>query len=500
MEPHIGARIADIREAQGITQSTLAGMIGTTQSAIARMETGKQNVSADMLNKLGNALKKNLITLSPGTMNLEIHGGKKLKGTIVTSTSKNGAVGLLCASLLNKGKTHLKKMPRIEEVHRIIEVLESIGVRVDWNGSDVTITPPKKFDLKHIDEEAAKKTRSIVMFIGPLIRHMKHFSLPQSGGCKLGSRTVRPHFYGLEHFGVSIDTTDDKFIVNISPVCPEEIILYESGDTVTENVLMAAALSPCKTTIKYASANYQVQELCAFLKLCGVEIEGVGTTTLVVHGVETIDADIEYTLAEDPTDTMFFLAAAIITNSSITIKRCPIDFLELELLKLEKMGFKYSKSKPYLAHNGLTRLVDIQTKPSKLISLHEKIYARPYPGLNIDNLPFFAVIATQAEGQTLIHDWVYEKRALYFTELDKLGADTVLADPHRIYVTGPTKLRANELICPPALRPATILLIAMLGAQGRSVLRNIYSINRGYENLVERLTKLGAKVQYLNEF
>jgi UDP-N-acetylglucosamine 1-carboxyvinyltransferase len=164
------------------------------------------------------------------------------------------------------------------------------------------------------------------------------------------------------------------------------------------------------------------------------------------------------------------------------------------------MGFKYKKSKPYFSANGVTRLVDITTSPSKLTSLHEKIYARPYPGLNIDNLPFFAVIATQAQGQTLIHDWVYEKRAIYFTELDKLGAETVLADPHRIYINGPTKLRPNELICPPALRPATILLIAMLGAEGRSVLRNIYSINRGYENLVERLSSLGADIRYLEEF
>jgi UDP-N-acetylglucosamine 1-carboxyvinyltransferase len=197
---------------------------------------------------------------------------------------------------------------------------------------------------------------------------------------------------------------------------------------------------------------------------------------------------------------MFFLAAAIVTQSSITITRCPIEFLELELLKLEKMGFKYKKSKTYLSHNGVTKLVDIVTQPSKLIALHEKIHPSVYPGLNIDNLPFFAVIATQAEGQTLIHDWVYEKRAIYFTELDKLGADTVLADPHRIYITGPTQLRANELICPPALRPATILLIAMLGAKGRSVLRNIYSINRGYEKLIERLSSIGADVAYLDEF
>lgn len=309
-----------------------------------------------------------------------------------------------------------------------------------------------------------------------------------------------PHFYALEHFGVDIKTTDKNYEITKVAKTPSEIILYESGDTVTENALFAAAKTPSTTIIKYASANYMVQEICVFLELLGVKIEGVGTTTLKVTGVEDINKNISYTLSEDPTDSMFFLAVAIVTNSAITITRCPIEFLELELLKLEKMGFKYTKSKVYLSENGFTKLVDITTKPSKLVALHEKIHPSVYPGLNIDNLPFFAVIATQAEGQTLIHDWVYEKRAIYFTELEKLGADTVLADPHRIYITGPTKLKPNELICPPALRPATILLIAMLGAKGRSVLRNIYSINRGYEKLVERLSSLGAKISYLDEF
>ena len=500
MNQNIGARIADMREAQGMTQATLAKTLKTTQSAVARIESGKQNVSSDMIRKIGSALKKNLVTLSPGTMNLKIVGGKKLSGTVVTSTSKNGAVGLLCAALLNRGKTILRHVPRIEEVHRLIEVLESIDVRVEWNGSDVTITPPKKYNLKKIDGAAARKTRSIIMFIGPLMHQLKTFSLPQSGGCKLGSRTVRPHFYALEHFGVQIETAHNAFNISVEPKSPSEVILYESGDTVTENALMAAALIPSTTVIKYASANYMVQELCNFLEVCGVRIEGVGTTTLTVHGIESIKKDIEYTLSEDPTDSMFFLAAAILTNSKIAITRCPIDFLELELLVLEKMGFKFKKSKEYLSHNGHTRLVDVTTYPSVLTAPEDKVHSRPYPGLNADNLPFFAVIATQAKGQTLIHDWMYEKRALYFTELDKLGAETVLADPHRIYITGPTPLRADELICPPALRPATILLIAMLGAKGTSILRNIYSINRGYENLVERLAALGANVQYHEEF
>ncbi|MEX0913028.1 MAG: UDP-N-acetylglucosamine 1-carboxyvinyltransferase [Candidatus Paceibacterota bacterium] len=498
---NIGKKVADLREASGMTQSDLARKLRTTQSAVARIESGKQNVSTDTLKKLGKALGRNLLT-SPGSLNVEIEGGQELKGTIETNTSKNGAVGLLCASLLNRGRTTLRRMPRIEEVHRIIEVLESIGVNVVWQGSDVIITPPKKFSLEKIDQEAAAKTRSIIMFIGPLMHLLPSFSLPQSGGCKLGSRTVRPHFFALEHFGVDIKTTDTSFEVSSSPAKrrEREVVLFESGDTVTENALFAAALSSGTTIIKYASANYMVQEVCAFLEVCGVTIEGVGTTTMKVHGVEEINSDIEYTLSEDPTDSMFFLAAAIVTNSELSITRCPIEFLELELLVLEKMGFRYEKSKPYLSHNQKTKLVDIKTKRSKLVASLEKIHSRPYPGLNADNLPFFAVIATQAEGQTLIHDWMYEKRALYFTELDKLGADTVLADPHRIYVTGKSKLRPAELICPPALRPATILLIAMLGASGRSVLRNIYSINRGYEKLVERLSSVGAKISYLEEF
>jgi len=378
------------------------------------------------------------------------------------------------------------------------EVLESIGVQIKWDKNNIKLTPPTKLTLKTLDKEAAIKTRSIVMFIGPLIHHNKSFRIPQPGGCKLGARTVKPHFYALERLGVTIETKKDAYKVTHEKLRPGYIVLYESGDTVTENVLMAAALVPGKTTIRFASANYQVQDMCHFLETLGVKIDGIGTTTLIVHGVKTIDKDVTYEISEDPIESMFFIAAAAVTKSSITIKRCPIDFLELELLKLKKMGFKYSMTKRYKARNGKTDLVDITTRPSRLIALEEKIESRPYPGLNIDNLPFFAIIATQAQGQTLIHDWVYEKRAIHYKDLDKLGADTILADPHRFYINGPTPLKAAEVICPPALRPAAILLIGMLAAEGTSVLRNIYDINRGYEDIIARLSKLGAKISIID--
>jgi UDP-N-acetylglucosamine 1-carboxyvinyltransferase len=431
-------------------------------------------------------------------IHFEVRGGKKLKGSIAVDTSKNGAMGLFAAALLNKAPTTLRHVPRIEEVYRVIEVLESIGVRIVWDKADLTIIPPEVFNLKALNEASARKTRSIIMFIGPLLHRLKQFSLPHAGGCKLGSRTVRPHFYALERLGVSITTRDGWWTVTRAKLRPAEIIMYESSDTATENALMATALVPGATTIKYASANYQVQELCFFLEQCGVRIDGIGTTTLTVHGVRSINTPIVYELSEDPIVAMFYIATAIVTKSTITITRVPIEFLEQELLVLEKMGFKYDIVKRYKSRNKRTKLVDIITHPSSLTAPEDKIHARPYPGLNMDNLPFFAVIATQAKGTTLIHDWMYEKRALYLTELDKLGADTLLADPHRIYVEGPTPLRPTELMAPPALRPAVILLVAMLAAPGRSVLRNVYAINRGYEDIAGRLRTLGADITVLD--
>lgn len=430
-----------------------------------------------------------------GEMNFVVEGGTALSGKVEVSRSKNGAVALLAASLLNRGTTTLEHMPKIEEVNRLIEVLRSIGVSVEWKGASVVITPPAKLNVNGIDRAAATRTRSILMFIGSLVHEFADFELPQSGGCTLGLRSVRPHLMALEKFGIDIEAKSESYRVTHTALAPAEVILYESSDTATVNALLAAARIPGISVIKYASANYQVQEVCGFLRKLGAQVEGIGTTTLTIRGVADIRMEVAYSIAEDPTDAMFFLAAAIVTGSLITIAAAPIEFLEVELLILEKMGLKFELSNKRLSENGITKLVDITVHPSELTAFPEKIHARPYPGLNIDNLPFFAVIATQAKGTTLIHDWVYEKRAIYYTELERLGAVTVLHDPHRISIEGPRRLKAAEVICPPALRPATIILVGMLAAKGRSLLRNVYSINRGYEDIVARLQKLGASIE-----
>lgn len=494
--------IYQIRQERGLTQAEFARRLNTSQSAVNRMEKGRQNLSLETLGRISDVLNKQIISLGGGAVSLRIEGGHELSGTVETKVSKNAAVCLLFAALLNKGTTRLRRMPRIEEVNRLIEVLVSTGVKVRWMANnDLEIKPPEVLQLDKMDKVAARKTRSVIMLFGPLMHLFDEFKIPYAGGCKLGTRTVQPHLFALEEFGVHIVAKNGHYHVTAKHKKPEQIILYESGDTTTENVLMAAARTEHEITIKMASANYMVQDLCFFLKKLGVKIDGVGTSTLKVRGVKNIKKNVSYSPSEDPIESMTFIAAALATDSSITVARAPIEFLELELLKLKKMGVEYDVSESYKAANGYTLLADITIKKhhGKLTALEEKIYARPYPGLNIDNLPYFVPIAAVAKGRTLIHDWVYEERALYYTEMRKLNVNVTLADPHRAYIDGPTRWRVADIVCPPALRPAVILLIGMLAANGTSILRNVYSINRGYEYLAERLNKLGAKIEILHD-
>ncbi|HJQ08422.1 MAG TPA: helix-turn-helix domain-containing protein [Candidatus Saccharimonadales bacterium] len=498
----IGHLIAQIRQERGLTQAEFARRLSTSQSAVNRMEHGKQNLSLETLGRISDVLNKQLISLTGKAINLRIEGGYELSGEITLKTSKNAAVGLLCASLLNYGTTKFINFPKIEEVFRIIEVLQSIGVHVKWQGSDIEIKRPVQLRLQAMDAEAARKTRSVLMLLGPLLHDYKDFNIPYAGGCKLGQRSVQPHLFALEEYGVSIVATRGYYRVNVDKKPSGRVVLYEAGDTVTENALFAAARFSEGSIIQFATANYAIQDVCFFLQKLGVKIEGVGTTTLRVKGVPHIKKNITYSLTEDPIEAMFFTSAAVTTNSSITIRRVPIDFMSLELLKLKKMGLSFDLTPRYKAANGHSDLVDltIHKHNGKLKALVDKIHPNIYPaGINADNLPYFVPIAGVAHGRTLIHDWMYENRAIYYTEMTKVGMNVELADPHRLYIQGPAKFSKADVVCPPALRPASLLLIGMLCAEGISTLRNIYTINRGYEDLAERLNSLGARIQIFHD-
>ena len=431
---------------------------------------------------------------------LVINGGRKLNGTIENQSAKNSAVAILCACASIRGKTVLMDMPEIEEVKRIIELLESIGIKITWLGKGkLEVDASAELNMEKIDPVASQKTRSSIFLWGALAARVKSYKIPKSGGCHLGERTVRPHWYALEKLGVQVESTDCFYSIKNSSLKGAKIVMYESGDTTTENAVMVAVLAQGKTVIKMASANYMVQDLCYFLNKAGAKIKGIGTTTLEIVGVSKLKPVKNYPIMPDPIVAMTYLAIGITTSSNITVKNCPLEFLELELCKLEVMGQKFKIKNERKSKNGKFVLVDVEIIPSVLSALPDKIYGRPFPGLNIDNLPLFIPILSQAQGRTLVHDWAYENRAVYALELQKLGVSLTLLDSHRLWVEGPTKFISNEVICPPALRPAINILICMLAAKGKSILRNTYPIERGYENLYETLNSVGADIKIINQ-
>lgn len=496
---NVGSLIKDSRLQHGLTQEQLAHELGMPPEHLADLEAGVERAGLQTLSEVASVLETQRIIGEKQTMHFRIEGERKLSGSIDVRSSKNAAVALLCASLLNRGRTVLRGIAQIEEVNRILEVLTSIGVRATWSDdrTELELVRPEQLSLADMDEAAARRTRSVIMFFGPLLGNLREFSLPYAGGCNLGARTVEPHLQALRHFGLDVKATEGFYRAHVQLIDgrpTRHITLTERGDTVTENVLMAAAQYEELTVIRNASSNYMVQDICFFLRRLGVEVEGIGTTTLRVRGRRHIDVDVVYEPSEDPIEAMSLITAAVVTGSELTITRAPIEFLDIELAVLREMGLGFEVSEEYSAANGYTRLADLTIYPSELRAVVDKIHPMPFPGLNIDNLPFFAVIAAVAAGRTLIHDWVYENRAIHLLELSRLGANVQLLDPHRLLITGPTRWRGVETMCPPALRPAVCLLLAALAAKGVSVLRDVYVINRGYEDLPNRLNALGANI------
>ncbi|HEY5248213.1 MAG TPA: helix-turn-helix domain-containing protein, partial [Dermatophilaceae bacterium] len=322
----IGTLIREARRHQGLSQSDLAELLGTSQSAVARIEQGRQNLSLEMLARIGASLDSEFVSVGhSAAQHLRIVGGTKLSGAIDVKTSKNAAVALLCASLLNHGRTTFRSLARIEEVNRILEVLVSIGVKARWlpDSNDLEITPPAHLDLARMDLDAARRTRTVIMFLGPLLHELDEFRLPYVGGCDLGTRTVDPHLNALRAFGLNVTAVAGFYEAEVDhSVSPSSaIVLTERGDTVTQNAIMAAARHDGVTVIRNASPNYMVQDVCFFLGELGVAIEGIGSTTLTIHGKPKIDVDVEFSPSEDPIEAMSLLAAAVVTESAITIRR-----------------------------------------------------------------------------------------------------------------------------------------------------------------------------------
>jgi UDP-N-acetylglucosamine 1-carboxyvinyltransferase len=421
-----------------------------------------------------------------------INGGKTLRGEIEVRGAKNAAFPILAATLLTKEECIIENLPLIEDVFRMLEILESMGVEVSWLGERTVRIKAKSLDPTKIKESLVLLLRGSVLLFGSLLARFNEAKLPQPGGCIIGARPIDTHLDGFRQLGVKITPVRNcyfKLELNQKPKNPY-VILKEFSVTATENLLLFSALNPAKTTIKIADTDYQVQELIRFLNKMGVKIEGTGAHNLIIKGAKKLRG-VRHRLIYDPIEAGTFILAAGAGKSDVLVKNVELPFLEFSLKKLKDSGL------PYKIFKQNKNLASIRLFSWKVLKL-DKVQSLPYPGIPSDLLTSFGVLATQGTSPTLIHDPLYEGRLKYLEELTKMGAEIIFADSHRAIINGPTKLYGQELGSFD-LRGGAALIIAGLIAKGRTTISNIYQVDRGYEKIEERLQSLGADIKRIKE-
>jgi len=438
-----------------------------------------------------------------GSPQWKVHGGHRLSGAVTTNGSKNSALAIISASLLTFEPILLTNVPRISDVDDLVSILRSMGSRATWvDSNSLSLQRPLVLDVEFLDVPAAQRTRAVVLMIAGIAIDHADFTIPLPGGCNLGDRSLEPHIDALEQLGLEVSHQSDGLRVcrTDQGTLETTITLLESGDTVTENaILTAVALDRGVVRICNASCNYMVQDLCSFLqRVPGVSIEGSGSPQLTIRRCEVgSPGPVTYPILEDPIEAFFFIAAAVVTRSCLRVLRVPVAFIALELRLLQKMGLKVRTGPRYASASGVTVLCDLEIFANErpLVAMDPKIHPNIYPfGVNVDNLPAFGPIAAVSEGQTLLHDWMYEQRAPYFALLKNFGVQVELLDNHRANIRGSADLRASDCRLPPALRPASMMLLVVLAAPGVSYLSNVDVAGRGYEDLIERLQSIQARV------
>ena len=412
----------------------------------------------------------------------EIIGGKKLKGEIEVRGSKNAATPILAATLLTKKKCVLDNIPLIEDVLKMIKIIKGMGAEVEWLGKRKISVAAKNINPEKMDFEEVGKMRSSILLLGSLSARFPKFKMSCPGGCLIGSRPIGTHFRALEKMGVKIKQDNDFYRIDSSRRRAAKVVLGEFSVTATENALMLASAIPQKTIIKIAAAEPHVQNLAGFLVKLGVKVKGAGTHTLEVIGRNNLKGA-DHRIIPDANEAATFLIMGAATKSRVTVKNAVEDNLDLVLEKLREFGAEFEIKK-----NSITVL------PKSSLKAVAKIDARIYPGIPTDIQAPLGVLATQAEGTTLIHDTLYEGRFKYIQELRKMGAVAVVSDPHSALITGPTQLYGKEVISFD-LRAGASMIIAALLARGGSVIKNIEQVDRGYEKIEKRLQKLGADIR-----
>jgi UDP-N-acetylglucosamine 1-carboxyvinyltransferase len=427
-----------------------------------------------------------------------VQGGRSLKGEITPQGAKNEALQILCAVLLTSEKVTIKNIPGIRDVSRMIELLGNLGVKITRESSSVTTFQAEKINLDYLQTkefwDQSTSLRGSIMIVGPLLARFGKALIPKPGGDKIGRRRLDTHFIGFQKLGAKFEyeASDSFFTIEASSLTGTYLHLDEASVTGTANIIMAAVMAKGRTTIYNAACEPYVQQLCRMLVSMGAKIDGTGSNLLFIDGVGSLSG-CSHTILPDMIEIGSFIGLAAMTVSEITIKNVSYDNLGIIPDSFRRLGIYLERRGddifiPRQEHYEIETFID-----GSIMTIADAIW----PGLTPDLLSVFLVTATQAKGAVLIHQKMFESRLFFVDKLIDMGAQIILCDPHRATVIGhdrKIRLRGTTMSSPD-IRAGVALLIAAMSAEGKSIIHNIEQIDRGYENIDQRLNALGADIK-----
>jgi UDP-N-acetylglucosamine 1-carboxyvinyltransferase len=427
------------------------------------------------------------------TDRLIIQGGAPLTGTVSPAGNKNGALALIAASVLTDDELHLRNVPRIRDVDAMLELIEGLGGHACWCGDNELALSGARIDVSTVDRELGERIRASFLLAGPLLARLGRAEMPPPGGDFIGRRRLDPHLDAFEALGAVCDY-DGGFVLRApTGLRAGDVLMDEPSVMATENVLMAAALTPGTTVIHNAACEPHVQDLARLLVKMGADIQGIGSNLLTVNGAQRL-VGAAHDVAPDHIEIGSFMALAGATGGELRIKDTIPQDLRMICMVFERLGLYSEFDGNDVVVPGGQRLV-IQ---SDFGGYKPKVMDGPWPAFPADLTSVAVALATQSEGSVLIHEWMFENRLVFTDKLTAMGADIVLCDPHRAIVTGPRRLHGERLVSPD-IRAGMAMLIAALCAEGRSEIGNASEIDRGYERIDERLRLLGAQIERVSD-
>ncbi len=417
-----------------------------------------------------------------------VEGGGRLSGRIRPAGNKNAALPCLAATVLASDPVTLDNVPRIRDVETFLDIVASLGAGVEWSGPNQVTVDPRGVEVDAIDRDTAERIRASLLLAGPLLAKFGHVQLPPPGGDVIGRRRMDTHFLAFEALGAEVHL-NGGFTVRARKLRGADVFLDEPSVTGTENAIMASVCAEGTTRLRNAAAEPHVQDLCHLLVSMGARVRGIGTHVLEIEGVRELSGA-RYRIGSDHIETGSFIGMAAVTGSDIVVEDAPTDHLDSTLLGFRRLGVECSLEGTDLRVHGSGDHVIRQDAFGHV----PKIDDGPWPAFPADLTSIALVTATQCQGTILIHEKMFESRMYFTDKLVALGASIILCDPHRAVVVGPSPLTGG-VVESPDIRAGMALLIAALGAEGLSRIKNIQQIERGYERIDDRLRALGASIE-----